>query len=220
MAGVQRDTIRELGAIPIVLVVLGLLGVIMVAAVAGAWVWVALGVGAFVVLVAVVIVVMARPHRPAAGSTPSLPVGAAQHPDDGVHRALLIVDVDCPPDDLGTAIGAEGMLPTGVEVFVIAPALSSRTARWTGDEHAYQEAATHLDATLAALAALNIDARGHVGSHDPLQAAEDGLREFPADEIVLAVHPAGEKNWLEQGVADAARARYALPVREVVVARS
>ena len=65
-------------------------------------------------------------------------------------------------------------------MFVIAPAIGSRreSARWTADEHAYQDAAAHLDATLRALGELEVDATGRVGSHDPLQAADDGLREF------------------------------------------
>jgi nucleotide-binding universal stress UspA family protein len=102
-------------------------------------------------------------------------------------------------------------------VLVIAPALGSRTARWTGDDHAYRDAEEHLEVTLEALDELRVEARGHVGAHDPLQAVEDGLREFPADEIVLAVHPAGRTNWLEEGVADDARSRYPCPVRVVTV---
>ena len=42
-------------------------------------------------------------------------------------------------------------------------------------------------AVLGALRELRVRASGRVGSHDPLQAADDGLREFRADEIVFAV---------------------------------
>jgi hypothetical protein len=56
-----------------------------------------------------------------------------------------------------------------------------------------------------------------VGAHDPLQAADDGLREFPADAIVFATHPDGRANWLEEGVVETARRRSSVPVSHVVV---
>jgi hypothetical protein len=215
----KREAMREFGAIPIVVVLLGILAVILWAADAGVWVWIVVGAVVLVALVVVALLYMSRPHHPARPASPSLPAGAAARVDDGVHRTLVIVDDACGPDELGRAIA--GLRAVGpAAVFVIAPALGSRTARWTGDEHAYQDAAAHLEATLQALAALDVTASGHVGSHDPLQAVEDGLREFPADEIVFAAHPEGEANWLERGVVDDARARYPLPVSEISVGRS
>ena len=199
----------EFAAIPITLVVVGIAAIILWAANAGLWVWIAVGIVMLVAFVVVLVVYMRRPHHPAA------PPPTPARVDDDVHRVLVIADDDCAPGELGAALAGEGAGPTAV--FVVAPALGSRTARWTGDEHAYQDAQRHLDATLEALAGLNVEAKGHVGSHDPLQAADDGLREFPADEIVFAINPAGT-NWLEEGVVDAARARYAIPVRDIVVA--
>ena len=87
--------------------------------------------------------------------------------------------------------------------------------RWTADEHAYQAAQKRLDATVAALARHGITASGHVGSHDPLQAADDGLREFAADEIVFVVHPDAESDWLQRGVVELAEQRYPVPVRRL-----
>jgi hypothetical protein len=131
-----------------------------------------------------------------------------------VYRILVIADDGCAPADLGAAVsGHHGS--RSVEALVISPVLGSRIARWTGDEHAYDEAGNHLDAAVAALAELGVPARRRVGSHDPLQATGDGLREFPADEIVLAVHREGDANWWEEGIAEAARSRYPIPVRTV-----
>ena len=62
-----------------------------------------------------------------------------------------------------------------------------------------------------------VTARGEVGSDDPIQAADDALREFPADEIVLATHPEQEANWKERGVVEIVRDRYNLPVTHVDV---
>lgn len=52
---------------------------------------------------------------------------------------------------------------------------------------------------------------------DPLHAIEDALRTFPADEIVLFVHPRDERDWLKAGVVDEARKRFELPVTHVVI---
>ena len=60
-------------------------------------------------------------------------------------------------------------------------------------------------------------ARGEIGDGDPLQALEDALREFPADEIVVSTHPPGRSHWLEQGVVENARMRFDVPVTHVVV---
>jgi hypothetical protein len=206
----------EFAAIPIILVLLGCLAVILWAFSEGVWAWVAFGVIVLIAAVVALVVYMARPHHPPAPATRARPAGAAPPSDDGVRRVLVIADRACAPSALGSTIGGRRG-PSSLEAFVIAPALGSRSARWTGDEHAYQEAQEHLDATLAALTELDIAATGRVGAHDPLQAVEDGLREFAADEVVFAVHAAGETNWLEDGVVDAARARYPIPVTELPV---
>lgn len=205
----------EFSAIPLTVVILGILGVILWAFSAGLWVWVGLGIVILVGLVAFALVYMARPHHPAALDAPVPPDGGSRHDGDGVHRVLVIADDACTPADLAPAIAG----PT-TEAFVVAPPLGSRIARWTSDERAYVEAADHLRTTLAALADLGVKAEGRAGSHDPLQAADDGLREFPADEIVFAVHPSKHANWLERGVVESARARYAIPVKELTIARS
>ena len=62
-----------------------------------------------------------------------------------------------------------------------------------------------------------IEARGEVGDGDPLQAIEDALRTFGADEVIISTHPEGRSNWLERGVVTGARDRFALPITHVVV---
>src|SRR5207342_83757 len=92
-------------------------------------------------------------------------------------------------------------------------------ARWTDDDKRQVEAQRHLDETVASLAAAGIQARGETGADEPIQAADDALRQFAADEVVFVTDPDDRANWLEQGVVDAARARYAIPVFHVVVTR-
>lgn len=67
------------------------------------------------------------------------------------------------------------------------------------------------------LAESGVVARGVVGDADPLQAIEDALRGFPANEIVISTHPPGRSHWLERGLVEQARLRFAVPLSHVVV---
>jgi hypothetical protein len=104
------------------------------------------------------------------------------------------------------------------EVLVVTPALNSPLRHWTSDEDAARAAAQErLDDSLRRLHDVGVHARGEVGDADPLQAAEDALRTFGADEIILSTHPEGRSHWLERGVVEKARERFAVPVTHVVV---
>jgi len=56
-----------------------------------------------------------------------------------------------------------------------------------------------------------------VGDSDPVQAIEDALRTFPADELVLVTRRDDDAGWLEEGTASEALARFNLPVTHLVV---
>ncbi len=103
-------------------------------------------------------------------------------------------------------------------ILVCTPALNSRLRHWASDEDGARAAAQErLDASLEGLRALGIDASGEVGDANPLQAMEDALRTFGADEIIISTHPEGRSNWLERGVVEHARERFTVPIRHVVV---
>jgi membrane protein implicated in regulation of membrane protease activity len=103
-------------------------------------------------------------------------------------------------------------------VLVVTPALNSHIRHWASDEdNARLEAQKRLDASLARLRAGGIDARGEVGDAEPLQAMEDALRLFGADEIIISTHPEGRSHWLEKNVVESARERFAVPITHVVV---
>jgi hypothetical protein len=104
------------------------------------------------------------------------------------------------------------------ELLVVCPALNSRLRHWASDEDpARAQAQKRLDRSLARLASVGITARGEIGDADPLQAMEDALRIFGADEIVISTHPPGRSHWLERGVVEGARERFEVPVTHVVV---
>jgi GABA permease len=103
------------------------------------------------------------------------------------------------------------------DVLVVCPALNSPVRTWTSDEDGARAAAeARLRASLEALTAAGVTVRGEIGDGDPLQALEDALRTFPADEIVISTHAVGRSHWLERGVVETARARFDVPITHVI----
>jgi GABA permease len=132
-------------------------------------------------------------------------------------RILVVANETCAARGLSDEIRyrARGY---DADVLVVAPALSSHVRYWTSDVDGARDAArARLDSSLAALAAAGVCARGEVGDEDPLQAIEDALRTFGADEIVISTHPPGRSNWLEKNVVARAREHFELPITHVVV---
>jgi hypothetical protein len=104
------------------------------------------------------------------------------------------------------------------EIRVVCPALNTRLKHWTSDEDAARSEATRrLEGILAALDRDGLPAKGDIGEGDPIQAMEDALRRFPADEAIVSTHPPGRSNWLEHGVIERARERFDIPVGHVIV---
>ena len=115
-------------------------------------------------------------------------------------------------DGLKRAIGEDAA--DDAEVLVVAPALNSRVRFFASDpDPAIRRAQEVADESSERLEEQGVDAAADTGESDPLQAIEDALVSFEADEIVLCTNPQGDRNWLEEGVVDAAKERFALPVR-------
>ncbi|MGE5691176.1 MAG: hypothetical protein ACM33B_11545 [Pseudomonadota bacterium] len=149
------------------------------------------------------------------GEGPPRETPVVPHAEDE-RRILVIANEAVGDEELVTLIHerSEGVRE---EVLVVAPALTSAIRHWTSDEDGARQAAQErLEASLARLRSLGVSARGEVGADDPLQAIEDALRTFGADEIILATHPEGRSSWLERGVVEAARERFDLPITHVV----
>ncbi len=184
-------------------------GAIVIAAeVGGTWV----GLGVFVALTAGAVgwwVHARRDERPP--RTTPRPHAA------GERRILVIANETVGGHTLRSAI-LERSLDVREEVLVVTPALNSPIRHWVSDDDGARAAAQErLEKSLSQLAAAGVEARGKVGDGDPLQAIEDALRTFGADEIIISTHPEGRSNWLERGIIENARERFAVPITHVVV---
>jgi GABA permease len=105
-----------------------------------------------------------------------------------------------------------------IEVFVVAPALNTKLKTWTSDDDAARaEAHARLQTMLDTLDRDGFRASGDIGDGDPVQALEDGLRVFGADEVIVSTHPKGRSYWLERDVIERARERFDVPITHVVV---
>jgi hypothetical protein len=188
---------------------IGYFGAIVIAAVAGGT-WAGLSV--FIVLSVAVAGWWVRARRE------ERPRQTAPRPHAAGERRILVIANETVAGHTLRSMILERSLDVREEVLVVTPALNSPLKHWVSDEDGARAAAQErLDASLAKLAEAGVQARGEVGDGDPLQAMEDALRTFGADEIIISTHPEGRSNWLERGVVTKARERFAVPITHVVV---
>jgi hypothetical protein len=182
--------------------------VVLATVVGGTWV----GLGVFIALSAAVIAWWLHARRD------ERPRRTAARPHaEGERRILVIANETVGGHTLRSAI-LERSLDVREEVLVVTPALNSPLKTWVSDEDGARAAAQErLDTSLAKLSEAGVEARGEVGDGDPIQAMEDALRTFGADEIIISTHPEGRSNWLERGIVQKARERFAVPITHVVV---
>jgi hypothetical protein len=189
---------------------IGYLGAIAIASWAGGkWA----GLAVFIVLSLAVLAVWLRARR----DEPVEPTRTASKSGEGERRILVVANETVGGRTLLDEIRrhSEGV---NEDILVVVPALNSAIRHWTSDEDGARNAAQgRLDRSLARLAEEGIVARGEVGDADPLQAMEDALRTFGADEVIISTHPEGRSHWLERGVVTGARERFELPITHVVV---
>jgi hypothetical protein len=188
---------------------IGYFGAIVIATVVGgAWV----GFGVFVALTLAALWWWFRTRRN------ERPAQTAPRPHAEGERRILVVANETVGGHTLRSMILEKSLDVREEVLVVTPALNSPLRHWVSDEDgARADAQKRLNASLAKLADAGVQARGEVGDGDPLQAMEDALRTFGADEIIISTHPEGRSNWLERGIVEKARERFAVPITHVVV---
>jgi hypothetical protein len=100
------------------------------------------------------------------------------------------------------------------EVLVISPALNeSPVAFWASDsDEAIADAQQVQEETVERFEEEEIDAAGDTGEGDPVTAIQDALATFPADRLVVFIHPGDQRKYLEGDVAGEAERRFGLPV--------
>ena len=105
------------------------------------------------------------------------------------------------------------------EIRVVAPASDVSPLQWLASD---EDAAREKAAGIASATAQTVEPEAartetEVGDTDPVQAIEDALRTFPADEVLVVTRPDDDASWLEQDSAKAARERFGVPVTRLTV---
>ncbi|MGH2980629.1 MAG: hypothetical protein ACRDKV_01120 [Solirubrobacterales bacterium] len=149
----------------------------------------------------------------AVAKKPDEPIEVARAADQ--HRRLLLIaidPVDRPAEVEEVRAVAHAGLGAEPEVLVLAPAFNSPLSHWASDVAGSRlDAQRRLVLTMGALAAAEVEARGAVGDPDPLQAVEDTLRDFAADEVIVAIPQGGQESDARALMAELRR-RLDLPV--------
>jgi hypothetical protein len=180
----MRNPLRSEGeAYRLLWIVVAGAAAIIVAAFINMWLGVAVAVIAFAALGWWLM------HEPVPGAAEDPPAVTSGTPP-GTHRVLVVA----PPGTDSVTV------PDGAEVLVVVPALASTGEALTG---AVDDRRGDAEATAAALEARIPGSRAEVGADDPALAAEDALRLFGADEVLVAG---------DDGMLEAIRERVALPV--------
>lgn len=131
-------------------------------------------------------------------------------------RILVVATSKIGGEEIASAVGER--FGTDAEVVIVAPASGISRLDWltNAEDDARENAAGRAADAADALPGDTVD--GGVGDSDPLQAIEDALRTFDADEVVVITRTYEEATWLESGAAASARERFDLPVTHLVVA--
>jgi hypothetical protein len=198
----------EAEAFQLVLLALGYFGLIIIAAAINRWI----GVAVFVVLTLGAILWIVRARR-----EPPVRRAPQQQSAPGERRILVIANETVGGESLREEIRRRAE-DYDERVRVICPAVMSAVRFFASDEDAARaKAQDRLDHSLSRLREIGVNCEGEVGDADPLQAIEDALRTFGADEIIISTHPEGRSHWLERGVVRGARERFDVPITHVVV---
>jgi membrane protein implicated in regulation of membrane protease activity len=198
----------EADAFQLVLLAIGYFGLIVAAAAINTW----LGVAVFAILTTVAIGWIVRARR-----EPPVRTAPLRRSAPGERRILVIANETVGGETLREEIRRRAE-DYEERVRVICPTLLSRVRYIASDEdEARAKAQERLDHSLSRLREVGVNCEGEVGEADPLQAIEDALRTFGADEIIISTHPEGRSLWLERGIVQGARERFDVPITHIVV---
>jgi nucleotide-binding universal stress UspA family protein len=136
-----------------------------------------------------------------------------------VSAKRLLVVVTAPVDDAVLRDRVRDHSGPDAEVRVVAPASDLSRLEWlaTDEDEARGEAADIARSTERAVQPEAGRVETEVGDSDPVQAIEDALRQFPADEIIVVTRKGDDAGWLEKDSAEEASERFGVPVTHLVV---
>jgi hypothetical protein len=141
--------------------------------------------------------------------------GVSRLPADSPRRVLVIANEGLPNPALHAELCGRGKRPVS-EALLVAPVVASSRLHALADDvdRELRAAGQRLEAALEALTRAGIKATGHADIGQPMSSLVDGLREFPATEVVML--RGGERGWENaERFADRVRTELGLPVTEV-----
>jgi hypothetical protein len=104
------------------------------------------------------------------------------------------------------------------ELKIVAPAAKLSPLEWlASDEDAARREAAEVAGEAADAVAGDATVEAEVGDPDPVQAIEDALRTFPADEVIVVTRGGDEAGWLEKEAGAEAKERFGVPVTQITV---
>jgi hypothetical protein len=136
-----------------------------------------------------------------------------------VSAKRLLVVATVPVDESVLRDRVEEHAGSGAEVRIVAPAADLSPLQWlaTDEDEARAEAAEVASSAERAVEPAAERVETEVGDSDPVQAIEDALRQFPADEVIVVTRPGDDAGWLEKDSAQEASERFGVPVTHLVV---
>jgi hypothetical protein len=134
-------------------------------------------------------------------------------------RVLVVTPMELDPQALERAVREHAGEHAGpaAETLVVVPAAKLSPLQWLTNEEDAARAEAEAAARATDRETGDRTAAVASGESDPVQAVEDALRTFAADEIVIVTQPDADAEWLEGGSAAEALRRFALPVAHLAV---
>ena len=130
-------------------------------------------------------------------------------------RSYLIVANQTLASPIVASVIADRVAAGPARFYVVVPATPIQHGLTWTEEEAHAAARERLDAAIARLHELGVEATGEVGEKDPIAAVRDALREHPADEIILSTLAPGISRWLGQDVPSKLKGSIQVPVAVV-----
>ena len=125
-------------------------------------------------------------------------------------RVLLVATAGVSADNAGKLIGER--FGADADIRIVAPASNVSRLGWLTNDEDRQRLQAEYRAADIARAIPGDPVEAGVGDTDPVQAIDDALKTFPADQIVVVTCGDENVSWLEDGAADTARERFDVPV--------